>query len=158
MSLKSRNQNKHRSEQMSLVHIKSSIFEFQDIAKVQTAEKSFETKIEDAFERLQGTFTAKVKQIETKCDESCSAKDALQPRSENSGSSTGMPISMAKLDTCRLICKPGHHGEQNCLIQDCGSSSELNGPCETNSHCDAGLECNVQSNVCVKVRCIVFQL
>ena len=128
---------------------------FQDIAKVQAAEQSFESKIEDAFERWQGSFTEKVKQIENKCDESCSEKESLQPKSENSQPpSTGIAVNMAKLDTCRLICKPGDNGEQKCLIQDCGSSSELNGPCETNSHCDAGLECNVRSNTCVKVNFI----
>jgi len=55
-----------------------------DIAKVQAAEQSFESKIEDAFERWQGSFTEKVKQIENKCDESCSEKESLQPKSENS--------------------------------------------------------------------------
>merc|ERR1712131_313739 len=115
-----------------------------DIAKIQKAEQSFESKLEEALQRWQGSFTEKMKQIETKCDESC-AKDAKSDKSSPSAT-----IDIAKLDTCRLICKPGNDGEQKCLIQDCGSSSELNGPCESNSHCAAGLECNVHSKTCVK--------
>merc|ERR1712131_118013 len=67
-----------------------------DIAKIQKAEQSFESKLEEALQRWQGSFSEKIKHIETKCDESCS-KDAKSDKS-----SLSPTIDIAKLDTCRL--------------------------------------------------------
>ena len=71
------------------------IYEFKDIEKIQKAEQSFESKLEEAFQRWQGSFSEKIKHIETKCDESCS-KDAKSDKS-----SLSPTIDIAKLDTCR---------------------------------------------------------